>query len=60
TGVAGPNTQEGHPAGKVFIGISVKDQAEEAFEFQFAGSRSAVRKRSAKYGCHLLLKMMEK
>nr|WGD66768.1 hypothetical protein P5646_15860 [Bacillus velezensis] len=28
-------------------------------EFHFAGSRTGIRKRAAKYGCHLILKMLD-
>ncbi|NPC92645.1 competence/damage-inducible protein A [Bacillus sp. WMMC1349] len=59
TGVAGPNPQEGHPPGKVFIAISINGKLEEVFEFMFAGSRSSIQRRSVKYACHLLLKMLE-
>ncbi|MGE6631504.1 competence/damage-inducible protein A [Bacillus sp. NPDC077027] len=58
TGVAGPDTQEGHPAGKVFIGLSTKEST-EVYEFMFAGSRSGIRKRAVKYGCHHLLKLLK-
>ncbi|WP_258729233.1 competence/damage-inducible protein A [Bacillus atrophaeus] len=58
TGVAGPEGQEGHAPGHVFIGIFA-DGKEEVHEFNFAGSRTGVRKRAAKYGCHLILKLLE-
>ncbi|MCY8913110.1 competence/damage-inducible protein A [Bacillus atrophaeus] len=58
TGVAGPEGQEGHAPGHVFIGIFA-DGKEEVHEFNFAGSRTGVRKRATKYGCHLILKLLE-
>ncbi|NTU16815.1 competence/damage-inducible protein A [Bacillus subtilis] len=58
TGVAGPDAQEGHEPGHVFIGISANGK-EEVHEFHFAGSRTGIRKRGAKYGCHLILKLLE-
>ncbi|ASB53166.1 MULTISPECIES: competence/damage-inducible protein A [Bacillus] len=58
TGVAGPDPQEGHAPGRVFIGISAEGK-EEVHEFNFAGSRTGIRKRAAKYGCHLILKMLD-
>ncbi|MCM3353098.1 competence/damage-inducible protein A [Bacillus halotolerans] len=58
TGVAGPDTQEGHAPGHVFIGIFANGK-EEVHEFHFAGSRTGIRKRAAKYGCHLILKLLE-
>jgi nicotinamide-nucleotide amidase len=60
TGVAGPGSQEGHPPGKVFIGIAVQNKPAQAFEFTFTGTRAGIRKRSAKYGSYLLLKELEK
>lgn len=60
TGVAGPDSQEGHPPGKVFIGIATPGKPVQAFEFIFAGTRTGIRKRSAKYGSYLLLKELEK
>lgn len=36
TGVAGPDTHEGQPVGKVFIGLSTKDQT-DVFEWMFTG-----------------------
>ncbi|MGG3572161.1 competence/damage-inducible protein A [Bacillus gobiensis] len=59
TGVAGPDSQEGHPPGKVFIGIAITGKPVLSFEFIFAGTRTGIRKRSAKYGSYLLLKELE-
>ncbi|KOA81507.1 competence/damage-inducible protein A [Bacillus altitudinis] len=58
TGVAGPEPHEGQPVGKVFIGLSTKDQA-DVFEWMFTGSRSGIRKRAVKYGLHHLLKLLK-
>ncbi|OLP66368.1 putative competence-damage inducible protein [Bacillus pumilus] len=58
TGVAGPDTQEGKPVGKVFIGLSTNDQT-EVFEWMFTGSRAGIRKRSVKYGFYHLLKLLK-
>ncbi|MEH7882695.1 competence/damage-inducible protein A [Bacillus sp. JJ1609] len=55
TGVAGPDELEGHPAGTVFIGISIKGQPVYAEKFNLGGSRKAIRTRAVKYGCFLLL-----
>lgn len=58
TGVAGPDTQEGQPVGKVFIGLSTKDQT-DVHEWMFTGSRSGIRKRAVTYGLHHLLKLIK-
>ncbi|MFP3637107.1 CinA family protein, partial [Bacillus sp. SIMBA_033] len=46
------------PVGKVFIGLSTKDQ-KDVFEWMFTGSRSSIRKRAVKYGLHHLLKLLK-
>ena len=43
TGVAGPDTLEGNPAGTVWIGISQRGRQTAAFEYHFYGDRDAVR-----------------
>ncbi|MCY7629949.1 competence/damage-inducible protein A [Bacillus altitudinis] len=58
TGVAGPEPHEGQPVGKVFIGLSTKDQT-DVFELMFTGSRSGIRKRAVKYGLHHLIKLLK-
>lgn len=55
TGVAGPEELEGHPAGTVYIGISIKGQPAHAEKLSLGGTRSAIRMRAVKYGCFLLL-----
>ncbi|MFD4366623.1 CinA family protein [Rhodococcus sp. NPDC058521] len=42
TGVAGPDEQDGHPVGTVFVGISGPDCTEVA-EFALTGDRRAIR-----------------
>jgi nicotinamide-nucleotide amidase len=56
TGVAGPGSHEGQPAGTVWIGLSIKDQPTKAFLLNLGGGRNANRKRTAKYGWHYLIK----
>lgn len=56
TGVAGPDSLEGKPAGTVWIGISFKDRKSKAYLLKLAGSRNGNRKRSVNFGCHYLLK----
>ena len=43
TGVAGPEEQEGQPAGTVFFGLAVGDEPAEAFGTQLPGQREMVR-----------------
>lgn len=54
TGVAGPDTLEGNPAGTVWIGISQRDRQTDAFEYHFYGDRDAVRIRSVLAGFDLI------
>lgn len=54
TGVAGPDTLEGNPAGTVWIGISQRDRQIAAFEYHFYGDRDAVRIRSVLAGFDLI------
>ena len=42
TGVAGPDTQDGAPVGKVFVAVTFSD-FEQVAEFQFEGDRAAIR-----------------
>ena len=43
TGVAGPEEQEGQPAGTVFFGLAVGDEPAEAVDTQLPGQREMVR-----------------
>lgn len=54
TGVAGPDTLEGNPAGTVWIGISQRGRQTAAFEYHFYGDRDAVRVRSVLAGFDLI------
>ena len=54
TGVAGPDTLEGNPAGTVWIGISQRDRQTAAFEYHFYRHRDAVRIRSVLAGFDLI------
>lgn len=56
TGVAGPDTLEGNPAGTVWIGISQRGRQTAAFEYHFYGDRDAVRVRSVLAGFDLINK----
>jgi len=58
TGVAGPNSLEGHPVGTVYIGISAEGIDTQTFKFNFTGTRNGIRIRTVKYGCHHLIKLL--
>lgn len=60
TGVAGPDKQEGKPAGTVYIGISIKGEPAESFKLQLSGSRDRIRSLTVKHGCRFLLKTLQK
>lgn len=59
TGVAGPDEQEGKPAGTVFIGISYRDGRSHVESITLSGSRPQIRINSVKYGCHYLLRDLQ-
>lgn len=59
TGVAGPEDLEGHPAGTVFVGIAIKGEPTKVEKLNLAGNRTAIRKRTVKYGCYYLLKYLK-
>ncbi|PFA67815.1 competence/damage-inducible protein A [Bacillus sp. AFS015802] len=56
TGVAGPDSLDGQPAGTVWIGLSMKDGTTKAFRLSLGGGRNGNRMRTAKYGWHYLIK----
>lgn len=58
TGVAGPDTLEGNPAGTIWIGISQRGRQTAAFEYHFYGDRDAVRVRSVLAGFDLINKKL--
>ena len=43
TGVAGPASQEGHPPGTVFVGLSIEGGESEVIELRLPGDRERVR-----------------
>lgn len=55
TGVAGPDELEGNPVGTVYIGIKIKGQPTRVEKLNLGGSRTAIRVRTIKWGCHFLL-----
>lgn len=56
TGVAGPGSHGGQPAGTVWIGLSMTDQPTKTFHLNLGGGRNANRIRTAKYGWYYLIK----
>ena len=47
TGVAGPTTQDGQPAGTVFVGLALPGRPVESFELHLPGDRPRVRSYAA-------------
>lgn len=60
TGVAGPGTMDNQPVGTVFIGLALPNEETTVHKIHLAGTRDGIRQRSAKYGCHYLLKELFK
>lgn len=58
TGVAGPEPQEGHPVGTVFVAVVGQGQA-EARALSLAGSRSEIRQQTAAIALYLLAEAVE-
>jgi nicotinamide-nucleotide amidase len=56
TGVAGPDTLEGHPVGTVYIGLSIKGKPTRVEKLNLGGNRTTNRIRTVKWGCYYLLK----
>lgn len=54
TGVAGPDSLEGHPAGTIFIGISTKDDCRSIHLHIGGKSRSDVRHIATLYAFNLV------
>lgn len=60
TGVAGPDSLEGHPAGTVWLGLAIEGQKPLAKELHLASyiGRQAIRQLSVQYGLQFLLTEM--
>lgn len=63
SGVAGPDPQEGHAAGEVWIcvvgpRVGQMDPAVQSHRFQFDGDRTSIREQTVAAGLELLLAMM--
>jgi nicotinamide-nucleotide amidase len=58
TGVAGPDQLEGKPVGTVYIGISTSENETDVYALTLPGQRDAIRIRTVKYGCSIILKKL--
>ena len=56
TGVAGPDSHDGHAAGTVWIGLSRKNEQTKTFLLNLGSGRNGNRMRTAKFGWHYLIK----
>ncbi|QQK80186.1 competence/damage-inducible protein A [Salicibibacter cibi] len=56
TGVAGPDTQEGHPPGTVYIGIAYPDKT-YVYKRRLRGDRASIRRRAVKEACACMLEV---
>lgn len=59
TGVAGPNSVEGHPVGTVYIGIVDTSGNKQVEKFLFHGDRQTIRKKAVWKGYELLFKLLK-
>lgn len=59
TGVAGPDSLEGHPPGTVWIGISQKNKKSFAKKYRFMRTREGNRRQSVMQGLDLLRKTLQ-
>lgn len=57
TGVAGPDRQEGHPAGTVFVGVAGPD-ASEAISLTLEGHREAIQEDTCRQAVAILLAIL--
>ncbi|WLV25824.1 competence/damage-inducible protein A [Aciduricibacillus chroicocephali] len=58
TGVAGPGSAEGKPAGTVFIGLATSDEV-HAHQFSLHGGRHSIRSQSVNKGLELIYKLLK-
>ncbi|MCD2253413.1 competence/damage-inducible protein A [Listeria marthii] len=59
TGVAGPDSLEGHPAGTIWIGLSVKGHETEAYQFVYGRDRNHNRRRAVMQGFQLIKQFLD-
>ncbi len=60
TGVAGPDSLEGHLPGTIWIGLSCKERPTKGRLIQLSGSRNVNREQAVLYGCYYLLKELKR
>ena len=58
TGVAGPDQQDGHPVGQVFVAVHGPGGRSVVRELRLAGDRSQIRRSSAAYALALLAEQL--
>jgi nicotinamide-nucleotide amidase len=58
TGVAGPDPQDGVPVGQVYIAVATGEGAPEELSFQFAQSRTAIKRRAVTQAILLLYRAL--
>lgn len=59
TGVAGPDSAEGHPPGTVFIAVYDKSGGQLSEQYTFQGDRQSIRKRTVLKGYELLYNLLK-
>ncbi|ANE47601.1 damage-inducible protein CinA [Paenibacillus swuensis] len=59
TGVAGPGSSEGKPAGLVYIGLAVRGRETVVRELQLSGNRESVKLRAAKSAFYMLWRSLQ-
>lgn len=57
TGVAGPDTQDGHPVGEVFVAVATKSVT-RVERFEFSGGRNEIRTSAATAAIELALEVV--
>ncbi len=62
TGVAGPDPQDGHPVGQVFIAVADRGSAGQVRlrEFALSGTRADIRAQTAEHALHLMKTVLSK
>lgn len=59
TGVAGPEGQEGHPPGTVFVGVARDGEVVEVQRLALSGDRESIRRQTVERALDLLLKHLD-
>ena len=58
TGVAGPESQDGHPVGRAYVGVAGPTDAPRVRQLQLTGDRSAIRHRAVTEALDLLSQLL--